>query len=127
MDANTNSLNWFEISVEDMQRAKHFYQIAFGVHLEETEMMGMHMAVFPMDPGNGKVGGALVKSDVHRPSLDGAIIYLNADPDLGPVLERIEKEHGRVLMPKTLINDQIGYMAFFTDTEGNRLGLHSRQ
>src|ERR1700759_4115762 len=121
MDANTNSLNWFEIPVEDLQRAKHFYQVAFGIHLEETEMMGMHMAAFPFDAGNGKVAGALVKSDFHRPSLDGVIIYLNADPDLEPVLERIEQEHGRVLMPKTLINEQIGYLAFFTDTEGNRV------
>jgi predicted enzyme related to lactoylglutathione lyase len=54
------------------------------------------------------------------------LIYLNADPDLAPILERIESEQGKILMPKTLINEQIGYMAIFLDTEGNRVAVHSQ-
>lgn len=127
MDQETNSLNWFEIPVTDLARAKHFYQVAFGIHMEEESMSGIEMAYFPYAPEGGKASGALAKSDFHIPSENGAIIYLNANPDISPVLERIVAENGKILMPKTLINDQIGYMAFFLDTEGNRVSLHSKE
>jgi uncharacterized protein len=126
MNETTNSLNWFEIPVTDMQRAKHFYQVAFGIHMPEEEMMKMKMAFFPYTPGSGRASGALVKSDFHKPSKEGAIIYLNANPDLTDVLQRIESEGGKVIMPKTKITDEIGYMAFFEDTEGNAVALHSQ-
>lgn len=126
MDATTNSLNWFEIPVTDMPRARHFYQVIFSIHLEESEMGGMLMAFFPYESGNGKASGALVKSDMHVPSQEGVVIYLNANPAMDTVLEKIESEGGKILMPKTAITPEIGYMAFFTDTEGNRIGLHSQ-
>ena len=126
MDQTTNALNWFEIPVTDMARAKHFYQVIFGIHLEDMEMPGMQMAMFPYEMNSGKLSGALVKSDYHRPSHDGVIIYLNANPDLKEVLDRIESEHGEVVMPKTQISPEIGYMAFFIDSEGNRVALHSQ-
>ena len=126
MDTTTNALNWFEIPVTDMQRAKHFYQVVFGIHMEDMNMPGMEMAGFPMEMGSGKVSGALVKSDYHRPSKDGVIIYLNADPDMKGILQRIESEHGEVVMPRTQISPEIGYMAFFIDSEGNRIALHSQ-
>jgi predicted enzyme related to lactoylglutathione lyase len=126
MNDQTNSLNWFEIPVVDMARAKHFYQVIFSIHMHEDSMMGMQMATFPITPGNGKVGGALVKSEFNKPSMEGILIYLNANPDLDNVLAKVDAEGGKVLVPKTLINEQIGYMAFFMDTEGNRIGLHSQ-
>jgi predicted enzyme related to lactoylglutathione lyase len=89
-------------------------------------MPGMEMAGFPGEPGSGKASGALVKSEYHRPSMDGVIIYLNANPDMKDVLDQIEAEHGEVVMGKTLISPEIGYMAFFVDTEGNRIALHSQ-
>jgi len=125
MNKDTNSLNWFEIPVTDMARAKHFYQVIFSMHMEEKEMMNMQMAFFPGEAGSGKVSGALVKSEYHIPAITGIIVYLNADPDLSLVLEKVQLENGKVLMPKTLIDEQTGYMAFFEDTEGNRIGLHS--
>lgn len=125
MDATTNALNWFELPAEDITRAKSFYETVFGINMQQMDMMGMQMLMFPWKGGNGKVGGALVKSDMHQPSLTGAIIYLNADPDLETALNKVEGAGGRVIMPKTLIDEQTGYMAFFVDTEGNRVGLHS--
>jgi predicted enzyme related to lactoylglutathione lyase len=62
---------------------------------------------------------------MHRPSDAGAIIYLNANPDLQTVVNKIEKAGGKVIRPKTLIDENTGYMAFFYDTEGNAVGLHS--
>ena len=125
MDTNSNALNWFEISVTDMARAKKFYQEVFGIEMDEQEMMGMTMAYFPADMMNGKVGGGLVQSPYHKPSTDGAKIYLNGNPDLDTALGKVEAAGGQVTMPKTKISDEIGYMAFFMDTEGNSVATHS--
>jgi predicted enzyme related to lactoylglutathione lyase len=126
MNAQTNSLNWFEIPVTDMARAKHFYQVAFGIHMQEMNMADTEMAMFPWENGSGKANGALVKSEYHVPSTTGVMIYLNANPDLEPVLGRIASEGAQVVMGKTFIDAETGYMAFFIDTEGNRIGLHSQ-
>jgi uncharacterized protein len=127
MTAQENSLNWFEIPVKDMKRAKKFYETIFGIKMEEMNMMGMEMAFFPSDPGMGKAGGALAKSKQHKPSLSGCKIYLNANPDLKKALSKVAKAGGRVTMPKTKISDNAGHMAFFVDTEGNGMALHSQK
>ncbi|TWI95909.1 hypothetical protein JN11_04184 [Mucilaginibacter frigoritolerans] len=124
MDASVNILNWFEISVNDIARAKKFYEAVFDIKMEDSEMMGMKMAFFPFDM-NGKVSGGLVQGPYHKPSADGAKIYLNANPDLQIALEKIETVGGQITMPKTKISDEVGFMAFFVDTEGNGVALHS--
>ncbi len=127
MDATTNSLNWFEIPALDIKRAKKFYQDIFRIKMDEMEMMGMHMAFFPWKEGSGKANGGLCKSKMHKPSkTSGAVVYLNANPDLNTVLKRVEKAGGQVVMPKTDIGEN-GFMAFFIDSEGNRVGLHSNK
>jgi len=123
LSANTNALNWFEISVLDAAKAKTFYETILDTKLEEVEMMGMHMMMLPSQPPH--VGGALVKSDYHTPGMTGSVVYLNANPDLQKVLDRVETAGGKIEMPKTLINEETGYMALIHDTEGNRIGLHS--
>jgi len=126
MDSSANVLNWFEVSVSDIARAKKFYETIFSIQLEEMDMMGMKMASFPYDPMSGKLSGALVQSDMHKPSADGVKIYFNGNPDLDVALSKVEAAGGKVAMPKTKINDDIGYMAFFVDTEGNAVALHSQ-
>lgn len=126
MDNTTNSLNWFEIAVDDLARAQKFYETVFGITLDPMDFPNMQMRAFPGDGMNGKVGGALVKSAMHKPSATGAVIYLNANPDLAPALARVEKAGGKVMMPKTQISPEIGYMAFFTDSEGNAVAMHSQ-
>jgi len=127
MSAKTNALNWFEIPVTDTARAKKFYETILDIKMDTNETMGMEMTSFPFDmqSSTGKVSGTLVKGPMHKPSMDGAVIYLNANPAIQTVIDRIEKAGGKILMPKTLISEQIGYMAFFTDTEGNRMALHA--
>ena len=125
MDPNANCLNWFEIPVEDLQRAKQFYEKIFVVRMNEETISGMQMAFFPSEHGNGKVGGALVKSDLHKSNTEGVLVYLNANPDLSDVLQRIEEEGGVILMYKTMLTPGSGYIAMFLDTEGNRIALHS--
>jgi len=125
MKSNESALNWFEISVTDIARAKIFYEKIFDIEMAQQDMMEMKMAFFPTDNMSEKVGGGLVQSDMHKPSKDGAVIYLNGNPDLSLVLGKVEGAGGKVVMPKTKISDEIGYMAFFTDTEGNKVALHS--
>lgn len=125
MTNKENALNWFEISVTDISRAKKFYETIFGIQMDQQEMMGMQMAFFPAEDMNSKVSGGLVQGPMHKPSADGAKIYLNGNPDLSHALSKVEAAGGKVLMPKTKISDDIGYMAFFSDPEGNTVALHS--
>lgn len=127
MTAQENTLNWFEISVSDINRAIKFYESIFGIELGQQEMMGMQMAFFPAEDMNGKVSGSLVQGPMHKPSADGAKIYFNGNPDLAIALAKIEPAGGKVVMPKTRISDEIGYMAFFVDSEGNTVALHSNK
>ncbi len=126
MDAKVNSLNWFEIPAKDITRAKNFYENIFNIKMASMDMMGMKMAGFPGEPGSGKAYGAVVQSPNHKPSMEGSVVYLNANPAMDSVLARIEKAGGKVVMQKTKINDEVGNMAFFIDTEGNKVALHSQ-
>lgn len=123
MSATTNALNWFEIPMTDVARAQLFYETIFEIKLHLMEMKDMKLLTFPSQ--SPKSGGALVKSPFHHPSKEGSIIYLNANPDCQLVLKRIEKAGGTVVMPKTDIGNNFGYMAFFIDSEGNLVALHS--
>ena len=125
MDNSTNALNWFEIATDDLARAQKFYEAVFKIEMEAMDLDQIQMRMFPGEGANGKVGGAIVKSGMHKPSKEGALIYLNANPDLNDALGRVEKNGGKVLLPKTHISDDIGYMAFFMDTEGNAVAMHS--
>jgi predicted enzyme related to lactoylglutathione lyase len=127
METNANALNWFEIPVADIERAQEFYEGIFDMDMAPLqEMAGMKMVGFPIDMESGKVSGGLVESENHTPSEDGAVIYLNANPDLSMILDRVEDFDGEVVLPKTQISPEYGYMAFFIDSEGNRVGLHSQ-
>lgn len=124
MSNTTNAINWFESPVTDVARAKKFYEQIFEIKMEEMETSGMHYVMFPFDPMNPKVAGGLAKSPMHTPGTTGALIYLNGNPDLQNVVNRIEKAGGKITMPKTSIG-QNGFMAMFIDTEGNGIALHS--
>jgi predicted enzyme related to lactoylglutathione lyase len=75
------------------------------------------------------IGGSLVHhADFYKPSSTlGPLIYLNGNPDVQIILDRVEKAGGKILVPKTQISPEYGYMGVFIDTEGNRIGLHAVQ
>ena len=75
MDNKVNSINWFEIAVSDIARATTFYEAIFGIKMDQMEMMGQKMAMFPSDQGSGKVNGALVKS-IYSKNVDDAVYSL---------------------------------------------------
>lgn len=91
-----------------------------------VEVDTFRMLMFPVDDSKS-VGGALIESPGnYNPSLtDGPLIYLNGNPDLQNVLNRVEGAGGKIMVPKTQITPEYGYMAVIQDTEGNRIALHS--
>lgn len=117
-----NALNWFEIPVSDIDRAKKFYGTIFETELSDFEATpGFKMAMFPAEGG---VGGAIISGEGHKPSHNGSVVYLNGGDDLRVVQDRVEAAGGKVLQEKMSIGEN-GFVAFFEDTEGNRVGLHS--
>lgn len=117
-----NALNWFEIPAVDVERAMNFYSTIFGVEMTSMKAMpGMTMAMFPADEG---VGGAVVQGEGYVPSAEGTVVYLNGGEDLSLVLAKVQGAGGKVLLPKTDIGEN-GFVAFFKDSEGNKVGLHS--
>lgn len=122
-----NAISWFEIPTIDIDRAAEFYETIFQVKLIPLNIAQVSMRMFPIENPMEGVGGALVYAkDFYESSLKaGPLIYLNANPDVQIVLDRIEQAGGKIFVPKTMINPEAGYMAVFSDTEGNRVGLHS--
>ncbi|HXO42063.1 MAG TPA: VOC family protein [Thermoanaerobaculia bacterium] len=120
----SNALNWFEIPVTDLARANRFYGALLRSELREEIFNDVTMALLPYQQGG--VGGALVRNDQLAPSAQGTVVYLDAGDDLDGALERVNAAGGQVVMGRTHISDAIGSIAFFVDTEGNRVGLHER-
>lgn len=123
-----SSISWFEIPVNDLNRAQQFYETIFGISLNAIDLPNIKMRVFPVDDTVNGVTGALADTGgtFHKPSAtDGPLLYLNANPDVQVVLEKVEAAGGKVLVPKTEIAPEYGHMGVFIDCEGNRIGVHS--
>ncbi|MGC4037170.1 MAG: VOC family protein [Chitinophagaceae bacterium] len=127
MTAFTNAISWFEIPSSDLNRATRFYETIFDTQLIPLDMEQIKMRMFPLQDMMTGVGGAIVDSGgFHKASAtDGPLIYLNGNPDVQMILDRVEPAGGKIIVPKTEISPDYGFMAVFIDTEGNRIGLHS--
>ncbi len=127
-----NAISWFEIPATDLERAARFYETIFGITLIPMELPNFKMRMFPLEDMMG-VGGAIVTienevntQNFYKPSsTDGVLIYLNGNPDVQIVLDKVEAAGGKIIVPKTEIAPDYGFMAIIIDTEGNRIGLHS--
>lgn len=122
-----NAISWFEIGTTDLDRATKFYETIFQEKFVPLDLDNIKMRMFPLNNMMTGVGGALVDSKgFHKPSAtDGPLIYLNGNPDLQLVLDRVEAAGGKILLPKQEISAEYGFMALIQDSEGNRIGLHS--
>ena len=123
-----NMVGWFEIPVSDMKRARAFYEKVFGIRIMVEQFGDTLMGWFPFTQNlEAKgAGGALVQNKkFYKPSSDGTLVYFSS-PEINEELQRVKDSGGQLLQEKTLIRDDIGYMALFLDTEGNRIALHSR-
>lgn len=115
--------NWIEIPVSDMKRAKKSYGDLLGVGLNEMQMGDNDYALFELKDRFNT--GCLVKGNGYVPSMQGIVVYLNGGNDLSAALGRVEKAGGKVLLQKTFLSKEAGHIAYFSDTEGNKVGLHS--
>ena len=88
------------------------------------EAMGMKSAFFPAELDTGGIGGCIIQGEGYEPSEKGSLVYLNGGDDLSIPLSKVEAAGGKVTLPKTAIGPH-GFMAYFIDTEGNKIGLHS--
>jgi predicted enzyme related to lactoylglutathione lyase len=122
-----NAISWFEIPTTDLNRAQQFYEAIFGVELIPFEAANFKMRMFPVEDPMTGIGGALSYAEgFYKPSAtEGPLIYLNANPDVQTVLDKIEAAGGKIIVPKTEISPEYGHMAVFIDSEGNRIALHS--
>lgn len=122
-----NAISWFEIPAIELARATQFYESIFATKLIPIDLLNIRMRMFPLDDIQNGIGGAVVDSGgFHKPSLtDGPLIYLNGNPDIQLILDRVDSAGGSIMVGKTEISPENGYMAVIIDTEGNRIGLHS--
>ena len=84
----------------------------------------MKSAFFPADLEKGSIGGCIMEGQGYEPTNKGSLVYLNGGEDLSVPLSKVESAGGKILLPKTAIGPN-GFMAHFTDTEGNKVGFHS--
>ncbi|MBC7848179.1 MAG: VOC family protein [Chitinophagaceae bacterium] len=123
-----HAISWFEIPTTDIERATKFYETIFDIKMNPLDVAQFKMRMFPLEDMATGIGGALmqVSDGFYKPSAtDGPLVYLNANPDVQLILDKIEEAGGSILVPKTLISPEYGYMAVFLDSEGNRVALHS--
>jgi len=122
-----NAISWFEIPAIDLNRAQKFYETIFNIQMVPLDTPNFKMRMFPLEDMMNGIGGAISKAEgFYQPSAtDGTLVYLNANPDVQHVLDKIEAAGGKIIVPKTQISPEYGYMAVFIDTEGNRVALHS--
>lgn len=120
----SNTVVWFDIPVTDLTRAMKFYSSVLQIDMQPMEMGPAKMAFFPFQPE--EASGSLLQSKDAHPSDKGSVVYLNGGEDLSESLGRVESAGGKILQEKTSIGEH-GFIAYFLDTEGNRVALHSRK
>jgi len=125
MNTNRNAVGWFEIYVQDMERAKAFYQNTFQVKLERLESPDPELWAFPMRPQSPGCPGTLVKMNGKDSGAGGTIVYFSCE-DCSVEAARAAKSGGEIQRPKFAIGEY-GFICYITDTEGNLIGLHSMQ
>lgn len=118
----TNPVVYFEIPVNDVNRAIRFYQDVFSFEFQREKIDGNQMALFPFNDTSRGISGALAKGEIYKPTINGVLIYFNTN-SIDQTLKLAVKNGGKILYPKTS-NGDLGFVAEFQDCEGNRIALH---
>ena len=120
---NHNPVGWFEIYVQDMQRAKAFYENVFGLKLAKLDGTDLEMWAFPMQPERHGAPGALVRMPGFPSGANSVLVYFTC-ADSAVEAAKAASAGGRIEKEKFSIG-QYGYISLVVDTEGNMIGLHS--
>ena len=123
MNSEGNPVGWFEIYVQDMDRARRFYEATFEVKLEELPSPMLKMFAFPMQADLPGACGALVKYEGKDPGAGGTIIYFSC-VDCAEEASRAAANGGQIFKDKFSIGLH-GFIALIFDSEKNMIGLHS--
>jgi predicted enzyme related to lactoylglutathione lyase len=118
-----NAVGWFEIYVQDMKRAKPFYETVLQRTLEKLDSPGMEMCAFPLIKDCMGAAGSLVQVEGFPSGGNSTLVYFNCE-DCAVESARVAGAGGRVQRDKTSIGPY-GFIALCFDTEGNMFGLHS--
>lgn len=122
MKKQQNPVVYFEIPVTDMDRAVRFYTAVFNFEFRKDVIDHNEMALFPFTDETGGISGALAKGDIYKPTINGTLIYFTTE-DIDKTLKSAVENGGDLLYPKTS-NGELGFVAEFKDSEGNRIALH---
>lgn len=122
---SSNPVGWFEIYVQDMTRARSFYESVFGHRLDRLASPEIEMWAFPMQPDGPGSGGALVRMEGYPSGQNSTLVYFTCD-DCAVEAKRASEAGGAIFKDKFSIGEY-GFIALVTDTEGNMIGLHSMQ
>lgn len=119
----SNPVIYFEIPVNDLERAQKFYTSVFNFSFEKEIIDEYEMALFPFEEKNSGITGALAKGDVYKPTKEGVIIYFKTE-NIDHTLQQVIQSGGTILYPKK-INEKLSFaVAEFEDSEGNRIAIH---
>jgi predicted enzyme related to lactoylglutathione lyase len=122
---NNNPVGWFEIYVQDMERAKAFYESVFGIQLAKLDSVEIEMWAFPMQAERYGASGALVRMPGFSSGANSVLVYFSCT-DCAVEAAKVASSGGKVEKEKFSIG-QYGYISLVIDTEGNMIGLHSMQ
>lgn len=124
-----NPFTWLEIYVDDMSRAKKFYETVLGLEMVPMATPGefgdLEILSFPWSEGGENISGALCKTKEMRPGIGGTLAYFTCD-DCSIETSRVEAAGGKVLQDKFPIGEH-GFCSIAMDTEGNTIGFHSNK
>ncbi|MEO9484425.1 MAG: VOC family protein [Ekhidna sp.] len=117
--------NWFELPVNDMNRAKKFYASIFDIQMADTIEIGNSvMSFFPFETDASGATGSLIKQESYIPSHEGTMVYFSVG-EINEVLPKITSAGGQIIHEKMSIGEH-GFVAHFEDCEGNRVALHQQ-
>jgi len=120
---NANPVGWFEIYVQDLPRAREFYETVLGTTLTKLDTGDLEMWAFPMAEGGPGISGTLLSVPGVPSGGNSTLVYFRCD-DCAVEAGRASGAGGKVEREKMGIG-QYGYVAMVSDTEGNVFGLHS--
>jgi len=119
-----NTIVWADIPVTDMDRARTFYGAVLQAEIELMDGANGDVALLPGNPMGGEVSGDLVRGENQTPGAGGVTIYFDSKGDPEGMIERAVAAGGKVLTPVASMGDMVGFIGFFQDSEGNRIGVH---
>lgn len=122
--SNSNPVVYFEIPVNDLDRAIQFYKRVFNFTFDKDIIDKNEMALFPFSESSSGISGALAKGKVYKPTKNGVILYFYSE-NIEKTLQLAKENGGKLLYPKTS-NGELGFVAEFEDSEGNRIALHEK-